>query len=171
MKNIELKIKLNDFKRVVSQLKKIGAKYINQLHQIDTYFNIKSGRLKIRNINNKIFELIYYQRPNKKSSKISNYQILNIKKNQIQKIKSILKKSLEVKIIIEKDRGLWQFNNTRIHLDRVKKLGNFLELETVVKKNLEEARIEHSKIINLLNLKNYKKCSNSYSDLALKTKK
>ena len=59
MKNIELKIKVNDFRRTEKRLKRLGAKYCGALNQKDTYFNCAEGRLKIRETNNKNFELIF----------------------------------------------------------------------------------------------------------------
>ncbi len=168
MKNIELKIILENFSNIVQILKKSGAQFKGKLLQVDTYYNCKNGRLKFREINNKQFELIFYQRPNKTNSKISDYQILNFNKNQARGIENILKKSLGEKVVIKKERNLWIYKNTRIHLDIVEKLGHFLELETVVQgNNLKNARKEHAEIINLLKIGRLKKISVSYSDLLL----
>ena len=167
MKNIELKIFLDDFKKIATLLKKIGARYKERLYQTDTYYNCKTGRLKLREINNRDFELIFYQRPDGGNSKVSNYEISNIKRGQLKTIKSVLTKLLGEKNIIKKQRDLWMYKNTRIHLDKVKKLGKFLELETIVKNGFKEARVGHNEIINLLGLSKYKKYDKSYSDLFL----
>lgn len=168
MKNIELKIFLDDFKEIATLLKKIGARHKERLYQTDTYYNCKTGRLKLREINNRDFELIFYQRPDGGNSKVSNYEILNIKRGQLKAIKSVLSKSFGEKNIIKKERRLWMYKNTRIHLDRVNNLWKFLELETIVKNGFREARVEHNEIINLLGLSKYKKYDKSYSDLFYK---
>ncbi len=169
MKNIELKISLRDDKKLLNILKKIGATYKGELNQIDIYYHCENGRLKVREINNKNFELIFYQRPNTDNLKISNYQIVNIKKNQIKDIKSILNNTYREKMIVRKKRKLWIYKNTRIHLDKVYRLGKFLELETVINRiKIKEAKKENKKIINLLNITKYKKYKESYSDLILK---
>jgi adenylate cyclase class IV len=49
----------------------------------------------------------------------------------------------------------------------VDKLGTFLELETVVKKSLVEARKEYGEVVNFLDLERYKKLNKSYSDMLL----
>ena len=168
MKNIELKIILDNFLNIVQILKKSGAQFKGELLQVDTCYNCKNGRLKFREINNEQFEFIFYQRPNKTDSKISDYQILKFNKNQAGNIKNILKKSLGEKVVVKKERNLWIYKNTRIHLDVVKKLGHFLELETVIQgDNFKNARKEHAKIINLLKIGRLKKISTSYSDLLL----
>ncbi len=70
------------------------------------------------------------------------------------------------KNIVRKKRNLWIYKNTRIHLDDVYGLGGFLEIETVVKNiDIKQARKEHSEIISLLNLLEYKKIDKSYGDL------
>lgn len=172
MKNIELKISINNFNKVVPLLKKIKARRINKLYQKDIYYHCKNGRLKIRIINNKKFELIFYKRPDRLDKKISNYQIFNIKPRQVNFVKSILDKKFGEQIIVEKKRELWIYDHTRIHIDKVLGLGNFLELETVIKNiNIKKAEKEFGKVINLLNLKKDKKYSKSYSDLLLQDSK
>ncbi len=167
MKNIELKIFLDDFKEITTLLKKTGARYKERLYQTDTYYNCKTGRLKLREINKRDFQLIFYQRPDRGSSRVSNYEILNIKRGRLKAIKSVLSKSFGEKNIIKKERRLWVYKNTRIHLDKVRGAGNFLELETEIKNSFKEARAEHNEVINLLNLRKYKKYDKSYSDLFL----
>ncbi len=167
MKNIELKVKLDDGDQIIQTLEKINAKFGGRLNQIDTYYNCQKGRLKLREINNKVFELIYYERPDKKNSKISNYQIVKIEKQRINFLKEILGKLFGKLVVVKKERKLWIHKNTRIHIDKVEKLGNFLELETVVK-NLNDADKEHKEIIKLLQLSKFKKIEKSYSDLLLK---
>ena len=72
----------------------------------------------------------------------------------------------EKNIVVEKKRELWMHKNTRIHLDKVKKLGTFLELETIVgKKNIIGARAEQHQAIQLLGLSSFSKVKGSYSDL------
>lgn len=166
MQNIELKIILDDDKHVVKAIKKIGARFKLKMYQVDTYYNCKSGHLKIREINNKYFELIFYKRPDKSFSKISNYLVLKMKRDQVEIMKSILCEVFSEKNIIKKVRNLWIYKNTRIHIDKVEGLGNFLELETMVRKSgLKYAHKEHNEIIKLLSLSNFKKVSKSYSDL------
>lgn len=165
MKNIELKVQVNNFLPFLPILKS-KAKYGGMLNQVDTYYYCKNGRLKSREINNKEFELIYYQRPNTSESKLSDYQILSCNRITFKQVKRLLKAALGEKLIIKKQRQLWLIGTTRIHLDRVKSLGSYLELETVLKNsNYKKAREGHQQIINRLQLGRYKKINRSYSDL------
>ena len=62
------------------------------------------------------------------------------------------------------------YNNTRVHLDEVKGLGNFLELETLVLSGLKDAQNRFNKIIDLLGLDIKKQIKNSYKILIEKKK-
>ena len=168
MKNIELKIEVNKFKDIVLLLKKIDAHIKGVLMQKDTYFNCDSSRLKLREINNNFFELISYNRPDKCSSKLSNYEVEKLTKKQMQKKKIELGRTLGKVAVVDKKRELWMAGHTRIHLDSVKKLGKFLELETVVSGiSNKEAYKEHKRMINNLGLNKYRKCAGSYGDMLL----
>ena len=70
--NIEIKAKIKNPKRIKQLLIQLKADYKGQDHQIDTYFHVVKGRLKLRegNIEN---HLIFYQRENQKGPKESNY--------------------------------------------------------------------------------------------------
>lgn len=168
MKNIELKISIKDFRKITPLLRKVGARHNGRLHQIDIYYCCRNGRLKIRSINNEKFEQIFYQRPDRNGAKISNYEITVIKPEKFKNIRSDLAKKFGEKVIVRKERTLWIYKNTRIHLDRVRRLGKFLELETVAENiTLDQAREEYNEIVRLLNLSKYEKYNKSYSDLLL----
>ena len=166
MKNIELKISIKDFDEINSLLKKTKAKHIGEMHQIDTYYCCENNRLKIRNINNKEYVLISYKRPDKINDKISNYEMFSINPEEINSVQSSMERRFEQLVVVEKNRDLWIWKDTRIHLDTVSRLGNFLEIETIIgDRDLKSAKEEFNNIFKLLGLKNYKKFSNSYSDL------
>ena len=166
MKNLELKVSINNFIDIISRLKKIGAKFSGTLNQKDVYYKVNSGRLKTREINNKDFELIFYRRANTKKSKFSDYHILKFSKSELKILATILNNVFEGKSVVEKKRQPWLYKHTRVHLDKVKGLGNFLELETVIKNiSFAKATKEHKEVIKLLNLNKYKKQSKSYCDL------
>ena len=166
MKNIELKVKINNKDDLLDKLKKAAVRNEGVLHQIDIYFNCENGRLKLREINSSQFELIYYQRPDNEEPELSSYEILELDQDKATQLKNALKLAYGIKVIVEKERSLWIYKNTRVHLDSVKNLGEYLELETVLKNISEdEGLLEHNEVINLLALNNSKKESLSYSDL------
>jgi adenylate cyclase class IV len=68
---------------------------------------------------------------------------------------------------------LFLYKHTRIHLDKVKGLGEFIELETVFNTNLADKIFieEHNQVKNLLGLEMFPTVSGSYSDLLLNKQK
>ena len=166
MKNIELKVEVDNFKNIINKLKKNGATERGVLSQTDTYYNCKD-RLKLREENGKVFRLVFYVRPNKKEAKVSNFDIIDFDKKQAMALKEVLKKAYGEKVVVKKERRLWMYKSTRIHLDKVGNLGTFLELETLVKKDMKSAMQEYEKLVDFLELDNYKKLTKSYSDMLL----
>lgn len=169
MINIELKVKVNNHRATINRLNSIGASKGEKLYQKDTYYNCTSNRIKVREINNNIYQLIVYKREDKSESKISNYKVDNISEEKASQIKRILKRTRGESIQVYKIRELWIYKHTRVHLDKVKNLGYFIELETIVnnKNNMDYFVEEHRELIGLLKLNEYKKIKNSYSDLLI----
>ena len=134
------------------------------MKQLDTYFSVPQGRLKLREIDPHDAELIYYERSDLAESRYSNYQICDIPEPMA--FKQIATTALGVRTVVEKRRELWIFGNTRIHLDEVKNLGQFVELETVIRNQTEaEAQAEHQFVKDALGIKEADLVSVSYSDL------
>ena len=71
------------------------------------------------------------------------------------------------KVIVKKTRDLYLHKHTRIHLDTVADLGMFIELETVIHEELNDAEHteEHAEMKSLLSLDQYPTIAGSYSDL------
>jgi predicted adenylyl cyclase CyaB len=78
-----------------------------------------------------------------------------------------LKRFLDVLTIVNKKRELYLYKNTRIHLDYVKGLGCFLELETRVINGLKDAEKRFAFMMDLLKLRDKKEIRASYKDLLL----
>ncbi|MCB9206155.1 MAG: class IV adenylate cyclase [Ignavibacteriales bacterium] len=162
--NLELKLKVNNFEAIIQIILKQNGKFEKVLKQKDTYFQYDKGLLKLREQNGE-FELVKYNRNEKAGERWSDYNLLFIKGENIEKYLSDL---FKIEAIVKKTRNLYLYKNTRIHLDEVKKLGNFLELETVVKNiSREEAIKEFNEIVNFLNLDLKNEIRKSYRDLII----
>ena len=84
-------------------------------------------------------------------------------------LKGLLTLALGVKTIVKKQREVWMFNHTRIHLDTVADLGQFVELETVFQGQTEaEAINEHQHVKAVLHLDIVDPIAVSYSDLVMR---
>jgi adenylate cyclase len=68
--------------------------------------------------------------------------------------------------VVRKRRELWLLRSTRVHLDRVEELGEFVELETVFGEASEDAyRAEHAAVLSLLEIGEDDTIPGSYIDL------
>ena len=167
-KNLEIKVKLSSHKEVKSILKKNKIQFKELLIQEDIYYKVDKGILKLR-IEDDNQTLIFYDRNEKSKKRWSDYHLLEINKTDGTEY---LKRFLDVLVIVNKKRELYLYNNTRIHLDNVKNLGYFLELETVVLNGLKDAEKRFNHLLDLLNLRDKKEIRASYKDLLLgKTRK
>ena len=164
MKNLEFKANCNSLDVLRQRLANLQAEHRRTMKQLDTYFNVPQGRLKLREIDTDEAELIYYERSDLAESRYSNYQICDIPEPMA--FKQIATIALGVKGIVEKRRELWMFGDTRIHLDEVTDLGQFVELETVIRNQTEsEAQAEHQLVKDALGIREEDLVSVSYSDL------
>jgi len=167
MKNIEFKAKYTSLNKAEDLANKLGAGFQWQKKQIDTYFRVSNGRLKLRETDGEIPELISYFRENKAESRESNYQIIQIPDGPL--FKKMLEDTLGILTTISKIRKLYLYQNVRIHLDQVEKLGNYLEFEGVIKNpqeiNPTEKRVKF--LTDYFEIKNGDLVKYSYSDLFL----
>jgi adenylate cyclase class IV len=107
-----------------------------QLHQDDTFFHVPRGRLKLRVFGDGTGELIHYHRPDAEGPKASDYEITPVADPDT--LRSVLARACGIRGRVVKDRTLVLAGQTRIHLDRVDRLGDFLELEVVLREGQTE---------------------------------
>ena len=125
---MELKAKVHDLEVIRKRLTCLGASKVGTFRQIDVYFNVVEGRLKLREVEgNSNAELIYYERENVAGPKRSNVFILKIQDPRV--FKNLLRRLLKTSAIVGKVREVFRYQGTQIHLDTVEKLGNFVEFE------------------------------------------
>ena len=176
--NLEFKARCQSFENLYPRLTDLNAAHRETVHQIDTYFSLTAEngrapsetcepRLKLREIDEMTEAwLIYYERPNRDASRYSQYQLCKI--TDASTFKSLLTAALGIKTIVQKQREVWMFKHTRIHLDTVTDLGQFVELETVFQGQTEtEAVREHQHVKTILRLEAADPIAVSYSDLVL----
>ena len=127
-RNIELKAHDPDPGRSLEVSLALGATDEGWLQQLDTYFRVAHGRLKLREQDGAA-ELIQYQRTDEAIERASNYRIIPI--DDPDALKDALAAALGILVAVEKSRHLLLWRNVRIHLDEVPGLGSFIELEAV----------------------------------------
>lgn len=129
-RNIEIKAKIERIEPLVSIIASLADTGPFDLPHHDTFFNCPSGKLKLRAFSESAGELIFYQRPQLKGPKLSIYQISTT--TDPDSLRNTLASAYGILGTVRKNRTLYLLGNTRIHLDRVDGLGDFLELEVVL---------------------------------------
>ena len=141
--NLELKYYCEDFGKIRSVLKQIGAKKESVKNQKDYFFELPkdksrtSSKLKFRIENGKPKEVIYYERPNF-SKKVNTMSDIELYATSDINLLSFLTKVLGVKAVVEKKREVWRKDNTVFYIDIVKDVGNIFEVELWAKSVITE---------------------------------
>ena len=176
MRNIEIKLCRPDGltdSRFSQLLTEMGARHVWDRHQSDTFWHTRSGWLKLREVKNDdadssvAAELIGYQRSSETAdARPSDYHLSEIV--EPQSFKAALDSTLGRIDTVEKTRSLWIWKQTRIHLDQVKHLGAFVELETVLGDIDEEAgRLQLGECSNHLQLDGAERLRTPYLEMLL----
>jgi predicted adenylyl cyclase CyaB len=106
------------------------------LEQEDLFFPCEGARLKLRILSAKRGELIRYQRKDTAEVRTSEYVLART--NDPQALREILTATLGTAGVVRKTRLLYMVGQTRVHIDRVEGLGDFLELELVMRPEQKE---------------------------------
>ena len=131
-RNVEIKARCHDLNKALQTALAFGAVPSAHLIQVDTYFRVPSGRLKLREHHaaDDPDQLIFYDRPDSAGPRTSDYFLVQVPRGS--GLKALLSTALGVRSVVRKRRELLISHNVRIHLDEVEGLGNFIELEAVV---------------------------------------
>lgn len=145
MPNIEIKAAYSNLQKAREICKEMKASFVGNDRQIDTYFNVPNGRLKLRNSSLSGTYLIPYIRPNQAGPKKSDYARIDI--SEPDKVKSLFVELMGVGQIVAKTREIYLIENVRVHLDSVDGVGTFFELEAVYEdesqRNQEEQKVKN----------------------------
>ncbi len=146
--NIEIKARCADLREATRIARRLGARPLGIERQRDTYFGLPlsraaaGARLKLRErwpaanqrataaSSSTSAQLIPYARPSIAGPKRSRYAVIPVEEPHM--VRSLLSDMLGVVKVVDKRRTVFLLDNVRIHLDRVRGLGTFLEFEAVV---------------------------------------
>jgi predicted adenylyl cyclase CyaB len=165
--NVEFKARVSDLSIPENKLLELNPFYKGEDKQVDTYFNVPKGRLKLRegNIEN---ALIYYERENMAGKKQSNILLYQHEPNQT--LKDILVITHGVKVVVNKSRKIYFIDNVKFHFDVVASLGTFIEVEAIDSTGdigLDRLTRQCEKYAAFFNIKREDYVALSYSDLLL----
>ncbi|KAG9489737.1 hypothetical protein GDO78_005595 [Eleutherodactylus coqui] len=164
-RNVEVKARIQDWERSLQVCQQLSGSDGEQILQRDVFFNTTKGRLKLRDFQDGSGQLIYYERPDLLGPKLSNYSLSNTA--DPHGLEAVLTQALGVRGKVVKERFLFLVGQTRIHLDRVKDLGDFVELEVVLKdsQTAQDGDLIAQELMNSLKISQDHLLTGAYMDL------
>jgi adenylate cyclase class 2 len=166
--NIEIKAHCPDPKKAEEILLGLNVVFKGKDHQVDTYFKVNEGRLKLRegNIEN---NLIYYKRTDQSGPKRSD--VILYPGSRDANLKKILQDVLGIMVVVDKQRDIYFIDNVKFHIDEVQELGSFIEIEAIGEQGQEDRLDQQCKhYMSILDITDNQLISISYSDLLLQKK-
>ena len=130
-RNVEIKARVSDLESASDRVRSISDTGPEIINQEDTFFESLKGRLKLRRFSDSRGELIYYERPDSEDPAECQYLIAST--SAPETLVEIMSRSNAVLGIVRKKRTLYTIGQTRVHLDEVDGLGQFIELEVVLR--------------------------------------
>lgn len=143
-RNVELKARDPDPAATLAAALAFGAREVGTLRQRDTYFPVPSGRLKLREEEGAGAQLIAYHRDDAATARTSAYRRVDVP--DAAALIAALEDVHGRGPVVEKTRRLLQWENVRIHLDEVTRLGHWLELEAVADRDAEDLAADHGRV-------------------------
>ena len=125
--NLELKARVASPDAIRRVAVEIGATPDGVMRQVDTYFRVSNGRLKLRVIDGDTGELIRYDRSETTDERVSQFERYEVADHGA--LGTMLEAALGIDIVVRKRRELFWYKGARVHLDDVENLGAFVEFE------------------------------------------
>lgn len=129
-RNVEIKARIESVEALMPRAAALADQGPIEIVQDDTFFTCASGRLKLRAFSATDGQLIFYRRPDQAGPKESFFLISPT--SSPETLREALTFAYGQAGRVRKRRTLFLVGRTRIHLDRVENLGDFLELEIVM---------------------------------------
>ena len=163
--NIEIKFRVHDLDAVEANAAAIADHGPEILLQEDVFFNVATGRLKLRKFADGSAELIAYHRVDSDSIRESRWYAYATQSPDT--LQQALALTAGESVTVKKHRTLYLIGNTRVHLDRVQSLGTFVELEVVLAENQtnEDGSQVANELVQRLGLDSAERIAVAYADL------
>ncbi len=156
---------MDDLPEYEKKLLTIDPEFRGTDHQTDTYFNVKRGRLKLRegNIEN---ALINYDRDDIAGSKKSD--VILYRHTPDDALKDILVRQFGIRVIVSKISKIYFKGNVKFHFDTVEGLGSFIEVEAIDEKDeftAEQLKAQCDHYLSFFGVTKDQLVDRSYSDM------
>jgi predicted adenylyl cyclase CyaB len=163
--NVEIKARVEDVVAFERRVAEVADGPPETIEQCDTFLATSRGRLKLREFRDGSGELIQYERRDGAGPKTSDYLIARTP--EAETLKDVLARALGVRGTVRKRRRLYMRGQTRIHVDRVEGLGDFMELEVVLSEHQTPAdgRAIAEELMRVLGVETHDLVEAAYVDL------
>jgi adenylate cyclase class IV len=170
-RNIEAKVRLGasaTLDRVHERAEALADGPAECIEQDDSFFAAPHGRLKLRRFGDGSAELIHYQRADQAGARASDYvRVPLADAAAADALHAALARACGERGRVRKTRLVLLRGNTRIHLDRVHSLGEFVEIEVVLHEGQTDAEGERvlQALLATLGLADAPQVAGAYLDL------
>ncbi len=166
-RNIEIKARVADLTALEATVADLAESGPTPITQDDTFFDCEQGRLKLRDFLTEPAsgELIFYQRSDQRGPKASFYR--RVVTDRPNGLRDVLAAAYGIRGRVEKTRTLYTIGRTRVHLDRVARLGTFMELEVVLADDAAPStgQAEARDLMSRLGIEENALCQGAYIDM------
>jgi adenylate cyclase class IV len=136
-RNIEIKARIPSVEMLLPPARALAGGDAVRIDQDDSFYRVPHGRLKLRRFADGSAELIHYHRADTAEAKASDY--VRVPVADAGALHEALSRGCGLLGRVRKQRQLLMVGPTRIHLDRVEQLGDFIELEVVLQEGQTDA--------------------------------
>jgi adenylate cyclase class IV len=136
-RNIEIKARIASVENLRPRAEALSGAPALLIVQDDSFFSVPHGRLKLREVADGSAELIHYHRADSAEPKASDY--VRVPVSDPTALREALTRACGLQGRVQKQRWLCLIGSTRIHIDRVAGLGDFMELEVVLQDGQSDA--------------------------------
>ncbi len=164
-RNIEIKARIDSVDALLPRARALADGDATLIEQDDSFYAAPHGRLKLRRFADGSAELIHYHRPDGAEARASDY--VRVPVADAAALHAALVRACGERGRVRKRRWLLMAGATRIHLDRVEGLGDFMELEVVLAPGQSDAagRQRADELMRQLQLDDAVRVVGSYLDL------
>jgi len=164
-RNIEIKARIPSVEALLPRALEVAGAPAQIIDQDDTFFATTRGRLKLRVLGHGEAELIHYHRPDAAQARASDY--VRVPVSDPQGLREALDRAWGQTGRVRKRRWLLMAGRTRIHLDRVEGLGDFMELEVVMREGEDDHQgiLQAQDLMAALGLESAPRVEAAYRDL------
>ena len=166
-RNVEIKARIASIEALLPRARALADGEAELIVQDDRFYAVPHGRLKLREFADGSAELIHYHRPDTDAAKLSDYQRAPLP--GATSMHAVLQRALGTLGRVRKRRWLLLAGQTRIHLDRVEDLGDFIELEVMLRddQSVDEGTAIAEGLMHDLGLDAAERIPGAYMDLLL----